>query len=86
MDVDKHYRKKENLLFPYLEKYGIPGPPKVMWGKHDETRALLKAAIEALDVTDGMTPEKIRAIVETKLQPASTSVANMTIKKIKKKT
>jgi len=38
MDVDKHYRRKENLLFPFLEKYGITGPPKVMWGKHDETR------------------------------------------------
>ena len=44
MDVDKHYRRKENLLFPFLEKYGITGPPKVMWGKHDETRDLLKNA------------------------------------------
>ena len=25
MDVDKHYRRKENLLFPFLEKYGITG-------------------------------------------------------------
>ncbi|MEZ5197408.1 MAG: hemerythrin domain-containing protein [Bacteroidales bacterium] len=49
-DVDKHYQRKENLLFPYLEKYGITGPPKVMWGKHDETRGYLKAAIE--DFTD----------------------------------
>ena len=41
MDVDKHYRRKENLLFPYLEAKGITGPPTVMWGKHDETRASL---------------------------------------------
>ena len=34
MDVDKHYRRKENLLFPFLENYGITGPPKIMWGKH----------------------------------------------------
>ena len=41
-DVDKHYSRKENLLFPYLEKYGITAPPKVMWGVDDEIRAQLK--------------------------------------------
>ncbi|MEA4950082.1 MAG: DUF438 domain-containing protein, partial [Petrimonas sp.] len=35
-DVDKHYKRKEYLLFPFLEKHLITGPPKVMWGKHDE--------------------------------------------------
>ncbi len=30
-DVDKHYSRKENLLFPFLERYGIQGPTKVMW-------------------------------------------------------
>lgn len=29
-DVDKHYKRKEYLLFPFLEKAGITGPPKVM--------------------------------------------------------
>lgn len=80
MDVDKHYRRKENLLFPYLEKHGITGPPKVMWGKHDETRVLLKAALEALDRTDGTSPEQAQAAVETKLQPASNAVAGMIMK------
>lgn len=41
-DVDKHYSRKENLIFPFLEKYGITAPPKVMWGVDDEIRALLK--------------------------------------------
>src|SRR6056297_61161 len=36
--VDLHYVKKENLLFPYMEKYGITAPPKVMWGVDDEIR------------------------------------------------
>ncbi|MGE5632088.1 MAG: DUF438 domain-containing protein [Caulobacteraceae bacterium] len=31
LDIDKHYSRKENLLFPYMEKYGITAPPKVMW-------------------------------------------------------
>ncbi len=43
-DVDKHYSRKENLIFPFLEKYGITAPPKVMWGVDDEIRALLKDA------------------------------------------
>lgn len=42
MDVEKHYQRKENTLFPRLEHHGITGPSKVMWAKHDEARDLLK--------------------------------------------
>lgn len=48
MDVDKHYKRKEYLLFPYLEKKEITGPPKVMWGKHDEIREQIRGSIEIL--------------------------------------
>ncbi len=48
LDVDKHYKRKEYLLFPYLEKKDITGPPKVMWGKHDEIREQLKGCTELL--------------------------------------
>lgn len=41
-DIDKHYSRKENLIFPYLEKYNITAPPKVMWGVDDEIRAMIK--------------------------------------------
>jgi DUF438 domain-containing protein len=44
LDIDKHYSRKENLLFPYLEKYGVTAPPKVMWGVDDEIRADIKSA------------------------------------------
>ncbi len=40
--IDLHYSRKENLFFPYMEKYGISAPPKVMWGVDDEIRASLK--------------------------------------------
>lgn len=43
-----HYARKENQLFPYLEKKGFTGPSRVMWGKHDEIRALFKRAKETL--------------------------------------
>jgi DUF438 domain-containing protein len=46
--IDLHYKKKENLLFPYLENRGITAPPKVMWGVDDEIRAELKAVGAAL--------------------------------------
>ncbi len=47
-EVDKHYSRKENLLFPFLEKAGITAPPKVMWGVDDEIRAAIKGVREAL--------------------------------------
>ncbi len=42
MSITLHYQKKENVLFPYMEKYGITAPPKVMWGVDDEIRAQIK--------------------------------------------
>ena len=48
-DIDKHYKRKEYLLFPYMEKHLITGPPKVMWGKHDELRGFLNGAIKELE-------------------------------------
>jgi DUF438 domain-containing protein len=80
MDVDKHYQRKEYLLFPFLEKMGVTGPPKVMWGKHDEVREMLKAAIETLSTTEDVTPEEAGAIKEMILQPASNAIADMTMK------
>ncbi len=47
-DIDKHYSRKENLVFPYLEKYGITAPPKVMWGVDDEIRDGIKDVIKTL--------------------------------------
>lgn len=44
-EVDKHYSRKENLMFPYLEKNGITGPTQVMWGKDDEVRRMLKTLL-----------------------------------------
>lgn len=45
--IDCHYRRKEYLLFPYLEQYGFSGPSKVMWGLHDVTRAQLRELLTA---------------------------------------
>ena len=50
--VDKHYLKKENNLFPYMEKYGITAPPKVMWGVDDEIRNQIKDVLNILQNED----------------------------------
>ncbi len=47
-DIDKHYQRKEHLFFTGLERHGISGPSKVMWGKDDEIRDLLKDLSAAL--------------------------------------
>ena len=80
MDVQKHYVKKENLVFPYLEKNNITGPPTIMWGKHDETRALLKGAMEALKEMGETTAEEAEGIIDLVLEPASKSVEEMIFK------
>ncbi|HOX24502.1 MAG TPA: DUF438 domain-containing protein [Candidatus Krumholzibacteria bacterium] len=77
MDVEKHYLRKEHLLFPFLEKKGITGPPTVMWGKHDETRALLKSAQAALGDAGGAAVQDLQALAELVLEPAAESVAGM---------
>ncbi len=78
-DVDKHYKRKEYLLFPFLENHGVTGPPKVMWGKHDEIRELIKGAIELLQ-TKGISPEELVASSEIVLLPAANQVIDMTVK------
>ena len=78
-DVDKHYQRKEYLIFPYLETKGITGPPKVLWGKDDEIRELVKGAIELLKV-DGITRSELIASAEMILLPAAQSIDDMVIK------
>ncbi|MDF1515965.1 MAG: DUF438 domain-containing protein [Anaerolineae bacterium] len=78
-DVDKHYQRKEYLLFPYLEKAGITGPPKVMWGKHDEIRELVSGGIKILR-TENIGKEELLAVAEIVLKPALIGIDEMTIK------
>lgn len=51
-DIDKHYTRKENTIFPLMEKHGILAPPKVMWGVDDEIRAMIKSFKETLENND----------------------------------
>jgi DUF438 domain-containing protein len=56
-EIDRHYSRKENLLFPFMEKYGITAPPKVMWGVDDEIRDAIKETRKLLSNYDGNSDE-----------------------------
>jgi DUF438 domain-containing protein len=82
MDVEAHYRRKENLLFACLERHGITGPSKVMWGKDDEVRALLKPLGEALGA-EGATAGEWRVVAEAVAEPALKALEEMIYKEEK---
>ena len=80
MDVDVHYRRKENLVFPYLEKYGVTGPPTVMWAKHDQIREQMKAASDVLKQSGEITIDEVFTISELVLKPALKGIQEMVFK------
>lgn len=80
LDVEKHYLRKENLLFPYLEKHGVTGPSTVMWGKHNEARGLMKNALEALVAAKEIKAEEAKTVAELVLKPASRAIDEMIYK------
>jgi hypothetical protein len=52
-DIDLHYLRKENQLFPILEGYEITGPSQVMWALHDDIRDAIRTAREELAASKG---------------------------------
>lgn len=74
-EIDKHYSRKENLLFPIMEKHGITAPPKVMWGVDDEIRAVIK---EFRKLLASESPNK-KEIIE-KAREATNRVSEMIFK------
>jgi len=79
-DIEKHYSRKENLLFPYLEKHDITAPPKVMWGKHDEVRQMLKPAVEAVNVSIEVSADELRSVIDLMLIPLTDAIDEMIYK------
>ncbi len=60
-----HYERKENQLFPFLERTGFTGPSKVMWGKHDEIRAAFRELDDAVERMDSLSAGRIaRSLVK----------------------
>jgi len=83
MDIDKHYRRKENLLFPYFEKKNMPGPPAVMWGKHDDVRTQLKYVLSALQDLSGIKASEARAFNRLAVETTLDAIDDMIYKEEK---
>ncbi len=67
-DFEHHYTRKENLLFPYLERVGFTGPSQVMWGIHDQIRTSLKQlrkAAEGLPASLEQVRQVFKEVAET---------------------
>ncbi len=61
--IDKHFVRKENQLFPILEGKGISGPSKVMWALHDDIRGFIKDMRRRV-IDDKMERVTIEALVK----------------------
>ncbi len=46
--IEKHYARKENQLFPYLETYGWTSPSQNMWAMHDDIRDVIREIKKAI--------------------------------------
>jgi hypothetical protein len=79
MDIEKHYQRKEHLLFSCLERHGITGPSKVMWGKDDEARGLLKALGVAMGASGASAAQWLH-VAQTVAEPALAAVEEMVFK------
>jgi DUF438 domain-containing protein len=75
--VDGHYKRKEYLVFPFLEKAGIGAPPKVMWGVDDQVRELLAAGGDALASAGELGAEELALVREVVLEPMLAAIDGM---------
>ena len=50
--VELHFARKENQLFPYLEKHGWTSPSQNMWAFHDQIREEIKETRKAIEAED----------------------------------
>ncbi|MBI4186509.1 MAG: DUF438 domain-containing protein [Chloroflexi bacterium] len=76
--VEVHYERKEQLLFPFLEKQGFFGPSKVMWGKDNEVRDLLKKA--SSDIEAVADRQELETCIRETLNPLIEEVLGMVFK------
>ncbi len=76
-DIEKHYIKKENLIFPYLEKYGITVPSAVMWGKDDEVRGFIMSSISLLNQEKSVSKEVLSGYSDLMLKPCAEAIKEM---------
>ncbi len=78
--LDKHFSKKENVFFPYLEKHNITGPPSVMWSVDDEIRAMVKELNTLLRSIDQSNFAQMQEKLQESFDKAKTKTLDMFFK------
>jgi DUF438 domain-containing protein len=76
--IETHYARKELVLFPFLEKRGFSGPSKVMWGKDNEVRDLLKQASSSAEKLNKL--EDLELFSKNSLVPLTEEITGMIFK------
>jgi len=76
-EYEKHYLRKENILFPYLEQHGFTGPSSVMWAIHDDVRAGWKALDGLLSAGPGDDRVAFNTRFVEVFEPLSTAIREM---------
>lgn len=76
-EYEKHYLRKENVLFPFLEKHGFSGPSTVMWGIHDEIREDWKNLEDLLSEGPGDDREEFGSRIDEVVEPLATAIREM---------
>ena len=79
-EYEKHYLRKENILFPYLERHNFSGPSMVMWAIHDDIRAGWKALDELLADGARDDPAAFETQVNEIFPPLKTAISEMVYK------
>ena len=62
-EFETHYLRKENILFPYLEKVNFSGPSTVMWGIHDDIRKGWKAMLAEIGAGEIVSKESVEKLL-----------------------
>lgn len=71
-ESQRHYLREENVLFSYMEKHGITGPPRAMWMEHDQIRSIENQIFKLTDNIDSpgipLIAEQLKPLAEKLLQ------------------
>lgn len=82
-EYERHYLRKENILFSYLERYDFSGPSKVMWAVHDDIRAAWKKLSALLEAGPGADSATFSAQIEETFTLLDQTIRDMIYKEHK---
>ncbi|MBN1920642.1 MAG: DUF438 domain-containing protein [Anaerolineae bacterium] len=83
MLYERHYLRKENILFALLERTGFTGPSKVMWAVHDDIRKGWKALSAVLASDDVVKAPDLEARIAGIFEPMAHAIREMIYKEDK---